>query len=161
MDGNLDSVKVGEKFKQGVFNPFILNEFDTAQQVQAREDVVETFRLGESNLDVYTLAFDGQLPFELGGAAGFASGVEFRKEGYFDQADSVSQGSTVLGSAGGVGGGGQETKAAYAEFGFPILKNLDLKTALRNDSISNSKAKPTPRARRPITQAFPTRLFSR
>ncbi len=142
VDGNLDSTKVIDYFKTGVFNPFVLNTFDTQDKIDAKEDAVtEIFRLGESNLDVYTLAFDGDLPLKLnGGSAGFAAGLELRKEKYFDQADSISQETNrVIGSAGGVGGGGQETKAGFLELGLPILPNLEFKAAVRNDSISSTK----------------------
>jgi iron complex outermembrane receptor protein len=139
--GNIDSSKVIGYFQDGTFNPFVLNEFDTEAKVQAKDDVeTEIFRLGESRLETYSLAFDGELPVQLGGGkVGWAAGAEYRQESYFDQSDSVSQSGVIAGSAGGVGGGGQDTTAGYVEFSLPIIPKLELRTAVRNDSIANSR----------------------
>ncbi len=139
--GNVDSVKAAEAFSSGILNPFVLNTFDTPEALEAKQDIVtEIFRLGESNLQTYSLNFDGDLPFSLsGGNAAYSAGVEYRDESYIDQADSLSQEkSRIAGSAGGVGNGGQETKAAYLEVALPVIPKLDLKAAIRNDSISNT-----------------------
>ena len=138
--GNIDATKVVGYFQNGVFNPFQLNEFDTPDQIKAKDDVVtEIFRLGESKLETYAFNLDGELPVSFaGGKAGWAAGIEYRKELYTDQSDSVSQSGAVAGSAGGVGGGGQDTRAAYIEVGLPLVEKLDLKAAVRNDSISST-----------------------
>ncbi len=139
-DGNIDSAKIIDYFQNGTFDPFQLNKFNTQAQIDARDDVVtEIFRLGESDLEIYTLNFDGHLSFLLGGGAiGWSAGLESRKERYGDRSDSLSQTGNIAGSAGGVGGGGQVTQAGFAEFDFPILKTFDVKAAVRNDTISNS-----------------------
>ncbi len=140
IDGNLDGQKVIGYFKDGTFNPFQLNTFNTAAQVAAKDDTVtEIFRLGLSDLEDYTLNFDGHLPTELpGGKIGWAAGIELRKERYNDQSDSLSQSGEIIGSAGGKGGGGQETRAGYVEAELPLLKSVNLSLALRHDSVQNT-----------------------
>lgn len=137
--GNIHSETASTYFNNGVLNPFIYNTATTPEQIAAFEAIqAHTFRAGDLTLQTYNLTFDGNLPFDLpGGPIGFAIGAEYRQEEFVDRSDIATSNDEILGGAGGNGKGEQDNRAYYLEAAFPILKSLDLKTAVRNDNIDN------------------------
>jgi iron complex outermembrane receptor protein len=76
--------------------------------------------------------------FEIGaGMVQGVLGVEYRKEDYQDQYDSLSEAGQIGGSAGNSAGGGRSVKSAFFETLVPVLDNLDLSLAGRYDKYSD------------------------
>lgn len=145
VDGNINKVDAAKAFNDGTFNPFIYNTVETQAQFDAYNAMkTTTFREGISNLQTYSLAFDGSLPFELaGGSVGYATGVEFRDEKFVDRADNLTKADLILGSASSDGSGSRQNEAVYGELALPVLKSLDLSLAARHDRIDNKHEKTT------------------
>ncbi len=98
---------------------------------------VTTSRIGRYDQDEIwlTSAFDA---FEM--SSGFAQafvGVEYRKEDYEDKYDSLSEAGQVGGSAGNSSGGTREVTAAYFELLMPVMDNLEITVAGRQDDYSD------------------------
>lgn len=98
---------------------------------------VTTSRIGQYNQDEawFTAAFDA---FEM--EAGFAQmfvGMEYREEDYADRYDSLSEAGQVGGSAGNSAGGTRDVTAFYFELLMPVLDNLELTVAGRQDDYSD------------------------
>ncbi len=72
-----------------------------------------------------------------GGPVGFAVGAEYRDEIYADLYDSLSEGGEIVGSAGNSAAGGRDLTAAFVEFLFPVLDNLEIGLAGRYDDYSD------------------------
>jgi iron complex outermembrane receptor protein len=143
--GNINSEVASKYFNDGTLNPFIFNNFDTEAKVAAKADIeAEVFRVGEADLETYALNVDGDTNVALpGGSIGYAAGVEYRQERFKDRSDSLSSADLILGSAGGNGGGSQDSNAAYVEVALPAIKNLDLKVAARHDRLSGDQSATT------------------
>ncbi|NNJ73021.1 MAG: TonB-dependent receptor, partial [Enterobacterales bacterium] len=83
----------------------------------------------------FTAAFDA---FEMD--AGFAQmfvGAEYREEDYNDQYDSLSEAGVVGGSSGNSAGGTRDVTAMYFELLMPVLDNLEVTVAGRQDDYSD------------------------
>ena len=71
---------------------------------------------------------------------GFAQmfvGMEYREEDYNDQYDSLSEAGQVGGSAGNSAGGTRDVTAYYFELLMPVLDNLEVTVAGRQDDYSD------------------------
>lgn len=137
--GQINSPAAVDAFSKGILNPFIFNEFDSKEKIEAFEKInTTTFREGVSVLQTYTLAVDGMLPIDLpGGSIGYAAGAEFRKERFTDRSDNLSKEGRILGSAGSDGRGERENEALFVEASLPVLDSLNVTTAARYDNIDN------------------------
>lgn len=72
-----------------------------------------------------------------GGTAGYVFGMEYRKEVYADDYDSLSEAGVIGGSAGNSAGGGRNVRSAFAEVLLPLTDNLELDIAGRQDRYSD------------------------
>jgi iron complex outermembrane recepter protein len=72
-------------------------------------------------------------------------GVEQRKETLNDQYDSLREAGVIEGSSGNSSGGGRTVKSVFFEVAAPILQNLELSLAGRNDSYSDAGSSFSPK----------------
>jgi iron complex outermembrane receptor protein len=87
----------------------------------------------------------GEMPFELaGGGIGWAAGYEYRDEDYHDIYDAERRAHNVIGSSGGSSAGDRQQWAAYAEFLFPVMDNVEITAALRRDDYSDFGGETSP-----------------
>ncbi len=94
-------------------------------------------REGHYNLNTYfaNLTFE---PFNLpGGQASTHLAVEYRKDTYQDQYDSLSVANQVGGSSGASAAGLRTTRSAYVETVLPVLNSLDVNLAARYENFSD------------------------
>ena len=165
------------------YNPFnggcVQNEefpavqFDCTPNPQAVIDAItiDVFRKGETTLALADFKVSRPDLFELpGGGVGFAAGVEFRRETFFDDRDprldgtitftnavnGDTFGSDVLGSSPSPDtSGNREVYSAFAEalvpivsddMDIPLINELELQLAARFESFSDSSSAFVPRA---------------
>ena len=83
----------------------------------------------------FTAAFDA-FEMESGFAQAFV-GMEYREEDYLDQYDSLSEAGVVGGSAGNSAGGTRDVTAFYFELLMPVMDNLEVTVAGRQDDYSD------------------------
>ncbi|WMS86549.1 TonB-dependent receptor plug domain-containing protein [Pleionea litopenaei] len=84
--------------------------------------------------------------FEMdGGMASIAFGFETRKEEYYDIYDTLSSSGQIVGSAGNSAGGDRDVDAFFIEANFPVLDNLEIGFAARNDSYSDYGSDTSPK----------------
>lgn len=145
VSGMIHSSTASQYFNDGTLNPFVYNVADTAAKQAAFAAIqANTFRVGQMDLEVYNLNFDGQAPVALpGGNIGYAFGYEYRNEEFADRSDLASTRDEILGAAGGDGKGKQMNTAVYLELDLPVLESLDWKLAARNDNIDTNTDRTT------------------
>lgn len=114
-----------------IYDPFATPD-DVANSMIATVNRDANFRLREYYATVSADLFD--IP---AGPVGFAAGVEYREEEYFDIFDSLSEAGQIVGSSGNSAGGGREVSAAFVEALFPLLDDLELTIAGRYDDYSD------------------------
>ncbi|PCJ46616.1 MAG: TonB-dependent receptor [Gammaproteobacteria bacterium] len=98
---------------------------------------VTTSRISQYNQNelFFTASFD---LFEMdSGTAQMAAGVEYREEDYNDQYDSLSEAGQVGGSSGNSAGGTRDVTAYYFEALLPVMENLEISIAGRQDDYSD------------------------
>lgn len=72
------------------------------------------------------------------GAAGFAAGVEFRKESLLDVRTTNNETGNIVGGSEGFGTkGDRDTLSMYAELDIPLLETLDVQIAARHEDYSD------------------------
>jgi iron complex outermembrane receptor protein len=125
-------------FAKGDLNPFKINTFETEEELNIRDSLNSAIhRTGEMEQSFAGLGISGDTGLELpGGQLGFAVGADWRREAYTDRADTSSISGQVIGGAGSNGGGQRDNTGMYLELAAPLLDNLDLSVAVRNDSIN-------------------------
>lgn len=136
--GQLISADIESAFNdpQSKLNPFTINDCNSADLSQLCSGLqAATHRTGEYTVAFSSLVFSGFLPgIELpGGEIGVATGLDMRKEKYTDRSDPASVGGQVIGGAGSNGGGEFNNLAGFVEFSLPVLENLEVSLAARQD----------------------------
>lgn len=124
------------------FDPFSQDPDHLAAMERMRHD---TNRDIENNYFNMGFTLTGEMPFELaGGGIGWAAGYEYRDEDFHDIYDAERRAQNVIGSSGGSSEGDRQQWAAYAEFLFPVLDNVELTAALRRDNYSDFGGETSP-----------------
>ncbi|MBB1293323.1 TonB-dependent siderophore receptor [Pseudoalteromonas sp. SR41-4] len=134
--GNLLSKQTADAFSGELLNPFKLNDCSVNAETQALCNSLEakTHRTGTYEIGFGTLVASGLIPLELpGGEIGYAAGIDVRNERYTDVSDPAKVGGQVIGGAGSNGGGQFSNNAVFGELQLPVLENLDLSIAVRQD----------------------------
>ncbi|MCI5106136.1 MAG: TonB-dependent receptor [Pseudomonadales bacterium] len=139
--------------RESCYNPFfVVNEADNnSQQVmdaiagRSRERVTDT-------LGVIDIILNGEMPlggFELpGGPIGMAVGYQFRDDSYTNiPSEEEIAGVTWIGGTDreGLTSGDREVDAWFAEFAIPVLSNLEVEAAVRNESFSTGQESTDPK----------------
>ncbi|MBT1445747.1 TonB-dependent receptor [Shewanella sp. JM162201] len=136
--GQLLSKEVSDAFNSptSVLNPFVLNDCGSAALKPTCDALqVAIHRTGEYEVSFSSLVASGVTPWELpGGEIGVAAGVDFRTEKYQDRSDPATVAGLVIGGAGSNGGGTFNNAAAFAEFSLPIIEDMEVNLAVRNDA---------------------------
>ncbi|EKE82092.1 TonB-dependent receptor domain-containing protein [Idiomarina xiamenensis] len=146
--GQLLSDGVVNAIASGDINPFVFNNFDTAEGQAVLESLqAAVHRTGESVQSFAGVTFGGLTDVMLpGGALGFAVGADWRREAFEDRSDPASVDGQVIGGAGSNGKGNRNNLAYYAELSAPLFEGFELKGAVRRDDIAwtgNDAAKTT------------------
>ena len=116
--------------------------------------VADPLRRAESELKFIDTKATTELGSLPGGPIGLALGAEYREEELIDVPDPLSLSGEILGSGNTQTNASRENFAAYAEFAFPLTRQLEVQAALRFDDYSDFgnttnpklglKFKPTP-----------------
>ncbi|MGI2260012.1 TonB-dependent receptor plug domain-containing protein [Shewanella sp. GXUN23E] len=89
---------------------------------------------GQSTLSTFNFGINGELPFELpGGAIGYATGVEYSLERFYDKSDAMSTQGAVIGKGGSSASGDRGQYAGYVEAALPVIDDLTVTLAGRYD----------------------------
>ncbi len=89
---------------------------------------------GQSTLSTFNFGINGELPYELpGGAIGYATGVEYSLERFYDKSDAMSTQGAVIGKGGSSASGKRGQYAGYAEAALPVIDDLTVTLAGRYD----------------------------
>ena len=133
--GQLLKNDLEDKFNDGTLNPFKINDCSSAELKSVCESLQASIhRTGEFTLLQSSWSISGG--FEdilLGGDIGIALGVDYREEEFTDRSDPASVNNQVIGSAGSNGGGNLTNVGLFTEVALPILDNVDLNLAVRQD----------------------------
>jgi iron complex outermembrane recepter protein len=117
----------------------------SATQAASQGMLIDVARKAESELkfiDTRATTEFGSLP---GGAIGFATGFEFRKEELKDSPDPRAVNGDVLGQGITATTGDRDTLAVYAEMALPFTRQLEGQLALRYDDYSDFGSETTPK----------------
>ncbi|MEZ9199497.1 TonB-dependent receptor plug domain-containing protein [Shewanella sp. 10N.286.54.B9] len=134
--GQLIKPEVEAKFADGTLNPFIINDCQSAE-LKATCDALQAsiHRTGEFDMLQSTWSVSGGFEDLLsGGDIGLAFGVDYRSEEYLDRSDPASVAGTIIGGAGSNGGGSLTNTGVFLEVSLPVLDNLDIELAVRQDN---------------------------
>lgn len=134
--GNLLAEPTAKAFSGALLNPFAINDCSVNAETQTLCDSLEakTHRTGTYEIGFGTLVASGLIPLELaGGEIGYATGIDVRNERYTDVSDPAKVSGQVIGGAGSNGGGEFKNNAVFLELQLPLLENLDLSLAGRQD----------------------------
>ncbi|MFT5759316.1 MAG: iron complex outermembrane receptor protein [Alteromonadaceae bacterium] len=136
--GQLLRKDVEAAFADGSLNPFVINTFNTREEKELLARLQSAIhRTGDMELTFANMGITGDLGLELpGGTVGFATGVDWRMERFEDRADTASINGEVIGGAGSNGGGDRNNVGYFVELAVPLLDNLDISLAVRNDDIN-------------------------
>ncbi|WP_171014084.1 TonB-dependent receptor [Chitinivorax sp. B] len=123
--------------QDGRLNPFGNNDAATWDTVKATttetgNSVIKFADLKLSSSDIIALP---------GGGLGLAGGAEYRRETTYNARDAVSAAGKIEGSGGAGSDGERTTKSVYIEANLPVHQMLELQTAVRRDSYSDSGSK--------------------
>lgn len=134
--GQLLVDEVEAAFADGTLNPFVINDCSSAELADFCEGLNSSIhRTSEYEVTFASLVISGLTSIELpGGEIGIAGGLDYRRENYLDRSDTASINGDVIGGAGSNGGGKFKNEAAFVEFSLPILDELELNLAVRQDS---------------------------
>lgn len=136
--GQLLSEEVANAFNdpKSKLNPFVINDCSSKDLSDTCRDLqVAIHRTGEYTVSFSSLVLSGLLPgIELpGGEIGLATGLDMREEKYTDRSDPATVGGQVIGGAGSNGGGQFSNLAGFIELSLPVLDNLEVSLAARQD----------------------------
>lgn len=136
--GQLLAAGVSEAFNDpnSKLNPFVVNDCNSAELASVCKDLQAAIhRTGEYTVSFSSLVLSGLLPgIELpGGEIGLAAGLDMRQEKYTDRSDPASVNGEVIGGAGSNGGGKFDNFAGFVELSLPVLDNLEVSLAARQD----------------------------
>ncbi|MBS0043296.1 TonB-dependent receptor [Shewanella sp. M16] len=136
--GQLLSAGVADAFNdpKSKLNPFVINNCNSAELADTCRDLQASIhRTGEYTVSFSSLVLSGLLPgIELpGGEIGLATGLDIRQEKYTDRSDPASVNGEVIGGAGSNGGGKFDNLAGFIELSLPVLENLEVSLAARQD----------------------------
>ena len=134
--GQLIKKDVEAAFKDGKLNPFIVNDCSSEANVELCDGLHSSIhRTSEYKVTFASLVAAGTTGLELaGGEIGLAVGLDYRRESYLDRSDTASINGDVIGGAGSNGGGWYLNQAAFMEVSLPVLENMEVNLALRNDA---------------------------
>ncbi|MCC7152866.1 MAG: TonB-dependent receptor [Rubrivivax sp.] len=125
--------------------------YNPADPYNASEDVLNSIKATISRDAIYNIKevyANASMPlFKMdGGDASAFVGIEYRKENYKDQYDSLSEAGEILGSAGNSAGGGRNVSALAGELLFPISKILEASLSARYEKYSDYGSDFSPKA---------------
>ncbi|MBL8523311.1 MAG: TonB-dependent receptor, partial [Betaproteobacteria bacterium] len=90
-----------------------------------------------SKLDFVDFKISSEIATLPAGPLGFAAGLEFRKESIVDRPDVLLTTGRVLGQGSTATDGSRDNTAGFFEFSVPVLKNLEMQIAGRQDKYSD------------------------
>jgi iron complex outermembrane receptor protein len=133
--GQLLVDEVESAFSGGKLNPFVLNDCNSAELKDFCDSLNSSIhRTSEFEISFSSLAVSGLTSLELpGGQVGVAAGVDVRRENYLDRSDTASINGDVIGGAGSNGGGYMKNEAVFVELSLPVIDDMELSLAARND----------------------------
>ncbi|MFC3033629.1 TonB-dependent receptor plug domain-containing protein [Pseudoalteromonas fenneropenaei] len=133
--GQLLAKDLTDAFASGKLNPFIQNDCSSAELKDFCEGLNSSVhRTSEYEVSFSSAVLSGMLDIELpGGQIGVAAGLDVRRENYLDRSDTASIKGDVIGGAGSNGGGFLKNQAVFVEFSLPIIDEVELSLAARND----------------------------
>jgi len=139
------------KDREACFNPFVSTNPSTLNtQAVADSTYVQNRVNNEDKLQTFDLVFNGAISpggFELpGGAIGAAVGYQ-RREDRFSDVPSLHSltGDVFIGSRLYPTSGGRSVDAYFMEASLPLLDNLELQLALRDESYSTGQSSTDPK----------------
>jgi len=104
----------------------------------------DTFRDILTEYDQPGFSMTGSFGELGGGAIGWAVGAETAKESYQDIYDSYREAGNVIGTAGNSASGDRQRSAYFAEVSVPLLDNLEINAAVRNDDYDDFGSNTSP-----------------
>jgi len=119
-----------------------INPFGSAEDVAAATDQIraDSFRSASIDLFVSGLNWSSELPIDLeGGTVSYSAGLEYRSEEFSETYDPLSATGAIFGGTGGPSGGGRDSRSAFFEVAVPVLDNLTITYAGRQDEFSLPK----------------------
>jgi iron complex outermembrane receptor protein len=90
-----------------------------------------------SKLDFADFKVSSEIATLPAGPLGFAAGLEYRKESIVDRPDALLTTGHVLGQGSTATDGSRDNTAGFFEFSVPVLKNLEMQVAGRQDKYSD------------------------
>jgi iron complex outermembrane receptor protein len=162
LDGYADTKKLIALLSSGQYNPFLLpGQTQSASTLAAIEDSKVRGRLfgGTTSVTQADASVSGELFALPGGMAGFATGVDLRREEYnFSGSQTYTCVAThtvanaalpnsVMGCPGNPSAPNtvRDIRAVYAEMRLPVLKSLEFQVAVRRDDYSQIGATTNPK----------------
>ncbi|MBV1774510.1 TonB-dependent receptor [Burkholderiaceae bacterium DAT-1] len=137
IDGYVKTSAFDSAFKAGKINPFGPSGIEGKALLEAAK-INDAARHAKGNSNTIEIKGSRDL-FELaGGTAGVALGAEYRKEEMaFTPSALLEQGEIRGDGAATAFSGDRKVSALYAELNLPLLKTLEIQTALRRDHYSD------------------------
>ncbi len=137
--------------RDACFSPFVAtNPADLNTQAVADSTVNYARGRDEDTLQTFDLVFNGTIPlggFELpGGAVGAAVGYQ-RRDSQFDDMPAAFrvQNDQWIGARSLPRHGGRQVDSYFAELALPLLTNLDIQLAVRNEDYSTGQSSTDPK----------------
>ncbi|MCI5106137.1 MAG: TonB-dependent receptor [Pseudomonadales bacterium] len=139
--------------RESCYNPFfVVDEADNNSQQVIDAIAGRSFERVTDTLGVFDIILNGELPlggFELpGGPVGVAVGYQFRDDSYTNiPSEEEIAGITWIGGTDreSLTSGDREVDAFFAEFAIPVLSNLEIEAAVRNESFSTGQESTDPK----------------
>ncbi|MCF2907878.1 TonB-dependent receptor [Pseudoalteromonas sp. DL2-H2.2] len=133
--GQLLRNELAAAFNDGTLNPFKINDCNSAELKDFCDGLQTAIhRTSEYEVSFSSATLSGLTNWELpGGVVGIAAGVDYRRESYLDRSDPASVANQVIGSASSNGGGFMKNEAVFMELSLPVIEDLELSLAARQD----------------------------
>jgi iron complex outermembrane receptor protein len=140
LTGNFSDTKLVQVLKTGNVNPFGANDAAGLALLKTAELTGEN-RNSHTDTDGFDFSVTRELFAMGGGNAAIAVGLDLRKEKYLDGYSDIAGSGDIVGGSGNAGKvkGERNTRGIFAELNMPVIKDVELNLAVRNDKYSNSK----------------------
>lgn len=134
----VDGLSGGSPTYQGLFDYLTSGEngqsfLDVVNPNSAELLNYEESSEGQSTLSVFNFGINGDAWELPGGSIGYAAGVEYSKEWFYDKSDSISKQGGIIGKGGTSAQGDRDQYAVYAEVALPLIDQLTATLAGRYD----------------------------
>lgn len=137
IDGYVKTSLFDAAFTSGKINPFGPSGADGQALLKAAK-ISDAARHSRGTTDSLDAKASRELFPMAGGNAAIAIGAEYRREKLDFTPSALLASGEIRGDGAAVGyGGDRNVKAAYVEFNFPVLKNVETQVALRHDRYND------------------------